>query len=94
MFLLIDGHINCDRRDMALLRRTLPLAARLTAPSHASSRSLGAGVVLLQQACRDAPLAFQPSKGFAAIPYDPSTPFAPRSTPMNTVLRIVPQQTG
>lgn len=86
--------LECDHLVMALLRRSLPLAARLSAPSHTSNQAVGAGLVSLQQAYRDAPYAFQPSKGFAAVPYDPSTPFAPRSTPMNTVLRIVPQQTG
>ncbi len=86
--------LECDHLVMALLRRSLPLAARLSAPSHTASQALGAGLVSLQQAYRDAPYAFRPSKGFAAVPYDPSTPFAPRSTPMNTVLRIVPQQTG
>jgi hypothetical protein len=26
--------------------------------------------------------------------FDPTSPFAPRSTPANTIIRIVPQQMG
>ncbi|KAI8103911.1 hypothetical protein M9435_006437 [Picochlorum sp. BPE23] len=33
-------------------------------------------------------------RSFAASLYDPESPFAPKSTPTNTILRIVPQQTA
>ena len=86
-------------RRSSLLKRVSEVLRSSSLEQHTATRTLPAVLGPVQYPCEERKLHFGGS--FRSVSttrqawmslYDPESPFAPRTTPTNTILRIVPQQ--